>query len=576
MESFRFHYGRALIFVLLQASLFIALAAPAFAWGDRLVDAPPVWYDRDDADLPEAPEERDPNLVWNDVSEDVVRPLDRFFYPAYLLGRVTSIWGGEIYPEAANFNALGEVPNSTWFTNRIGLFPMSVEEAARGPGSGEGPDRSEPWLIVSAKTEGVTPGFNIKDARGDVYLIKFDFPEYPGMSTASGVISGRIIHAAGYNVPEDAVVNFRREDIVLGEGVKMKLPSGERKIMTEEDLEALLNGVQRNPDGSWRALSSKFLSGKPIGPFDYRGRRKDDPNDRINHQNRRELRGFRLFAAWLNHFDTKQHNSLDMYVEEGGRHFVRHYLIDFASTLGAGAKGTVPRYGFEYTIAFLPVVERTITLGLKEDSWRRLTRDEELKEIGYFESYYFEPLEFKPLLPNSAFAKMTARDAYWAAKIISAFTDEQLEAIVATGKYQNPEATEYMTRMLIERRDKIARQMFDRIPPIDFFTYEGGILRFRDLGEERGLYPESGPKYRVKVAAVDAGRNSGRRTKWLEIGVHEVNLESGQIGEGLAEISKTDFPFFEVHCQLNRGNGWSGSVTAYVSRKSGRVVAVER
>ena len=67
--------------------------------------------------------------------------------------------------------------------------------------------------------------------------------------------------------------------------------------MVEADLDAILGRVECGNDGRWRAISSRFLPGKPIGPFDYKGRRPDDPNDSIDHEDRRELRGLRLFAA---------------------------------------------------------------------------------------------------------------------------------------------------------------------------------------------------------------------------------------------------------------------------------------
>ena len=112
--------------------------------------------------------------------------------------------------------------------------------------------------------------------------------------------------------------------------------------MTEADIDTLLSRVTPLPDGSYRAAASRFLSGRPLGPFDWKGRRDDDPADRVNHENRRELRGLRMICAWLAHFDMKQHNTLDMWVEEDGRRFVRHHLIDFASTLGMGANGPFP------------------------------------------------------------------------------------------------------------------------------------------------------------------------------------------------------------------------------------------
>ena len=115
---------------------------------------------------------------------------------------------------------------------------------------------------------------------------------------------------------------------------------------------------------------------------------------------------------------------------------------------------------------------RALSLGLYEDPWRRLRRSDSLPEIGYFESTVFTPQSFKPLEPNTAFANLTDRDGYWAAKIISAFTDEQLLAVAEQGQYENPEATHYIARTLAERRDKIVRCWFDAVPPLDFFRSE--------------------------------------------------------------------------------------------------------
>jgi len=539
-------------------ALIVAASARA---SEPLSDTPIVWWEDDRNDVP-APAPRSPNLIRNQIHTTLVDPVGRNLSPSSLSRRVGSWFGGDHRRPAANVNVLDEVPNSTWFTNRIGFFAMTPEDAARGPGPGGGPDRSGPWTIVSAKTEGVTPGFNVRDARGDRFLIKFDPHGFPGLTTGAGAISARILWAAGYNVPDDVVITFRREDLVLADGVMIE-EAGVERAATVEDLEALLARVDQVAPGEYLAISSRFLAGKPLGPFAYEGRRKDDPNDRVKHEYRRELRGLRLLAAWINHFDTKQHNSLDMWVEEDGRRFVKHHLIDFASTIGSGAQGPIPMEGWEYAFDFPQTMARLFSVGLHEDDWRRLERPEGLDEVGYWGTDRYNPKGFKPLTPNTSFAHMTDRDGYWAAKIISAFRDEHLRAICETAKYRNPEATEYVARVLAERRDIIAREWFARVTPIDFFRTERDRLTALDLGVERGLWP-AGARYRVRHVAVDAHREpTGKRSDWRELAALEVPLE------------REPAPFRAYEFQVDRGDGWSGSVVAYVSA-SARVVAVER
>jgi len=84
--------------------------------------------------------------------------------------------------QAKNVNAWGEVENSSWFTNRNHLQPMSLEEIARGSCTGDGPETSGVWIIKRAKAEGVTAGFHIEDSRGERYVIKFDLIGYGGLN----------------------------------------------------------------------------------------------------------------------------------------------------------------------------------------------------------------------------------------------------------------------------------------------------------------------------------------------------------------------------------------------------------
>ena len=73
--------------------------------------------------------------------------------------------------QALNVDRFDEVQDSSWFTNRNAYRPLSLEDIARGPDTGQGPDTTQSWTVTQAKLEGVTPGFYIKDSRGDRYVI---------------------------------------------------------------------------------------------------------------------------------------------------------------------------------------------------------------------------------------------------------------------------------------------------------------------------------------------------------------------------------------------------------------------
>src|SRR5207249_1467432 len=113
-------------------------------------------------------------------------------------------------------------------------------------------------------------------------------------------------------------------------------PGGKRRPMRLGDIDMLLKRADREPDGSYRIVASKALDGKPVGRIRFYDTRTDDPNDVVPHEHRRELRGYRVVAAWVNHVDVKATNSRDMLVTESNRALVRHNLIDFGSTLGSG------------------------------------------------------------------------------------------------------------------------------------------------------------------------------------------------------------------------------------------------
>jgi hypothetical protein len=88
------------------------------------------------------------------------------------------IWavGDRSSQRALDVNTIDEVPDSSWFENRIGTRPMSIAEIAAGSNR-EGP-AAGPWTVTSGKTDGITPGLQMKDSAGQLYFVKF---AHPGM-----------------------------------------------------------------------------------------------------------------------------------------------------------------------------------------------------------------------------------------------------------------------------------------------------------------------------------------------------------------------------------------------------------
>ena len=388
---------------------------------------------------------------------------------------------------AQAINTLGEVPDSEWFTNRIGHRELSIAELVRGPGDDRPPSRDGKWTIVSAKTEGLTPGFMIKDSTGERYLLKFDPRKNPEMASAADVLGTRFFWALGYNVPQNYIVHFREEDLEIGDDVMITDLSGLERRMKLDDIEDILERVPRKEDGSIRALASRFLNGKPLGGFRYHGTRDDDPNDIVPHEHRRDLRGYYVFCSWLGHDDSRSINTLDMLVEEGGKKFIRHHLIDFGSILGsASEEANSPRGGNQYLYALKPAIAQIVTVGAYVPIHYRWNY-QKFPSIGRFEWEIYQPDKWRPEYKNPAFDNRLPDDTFWAAKKVMAFSDEAIREIVKLAQYSDPEAEAWMVKCLIERRNRIGREYFSRVLPLDGFAVADDRLTWTHLGEKYGF-----------------------------------------------------------------------------------------
>lgn len=450
----------------------------------------PLWLDSDNLDIPSVEE--------FELLKDYDFVENSFGDPASFDG------------PAVNVNTIDEVPDSSWFTNRIGRREMSLEEILRGPNTTDGPAIGA-WRVTGRPWAGITPKFTIKDGRGDTYLIKLDPSHAPGLVSTAEVISTKIFYAIGYHVAEYYLVSIDVPTLEVEPGARFKFDSGEWLPITHSDLEHWLRAQPRQPDGTIRAVASKYLTGKPVGQFKQYGTRSDDPNDLFPHELRRELRGYRVFAAWLNHDDSRSLNTFDSYLEEGGRHYIRHYLLDFGSNLGSGSTNPQePRGGYEYYIEKDKILKGIFTFGLWSRDWMHATYPR-YTAVGNFEADFFEPGKWKPNYPNPAFKRMDGADAFWAASLVSRFSDEALRAIVADARVGDPEAERYLEDVIIKRRDKVVKHWIVATNPLDSFSVtkgtSGWTLDFDNAAVRVGA-AKSGASYHVQWSNLDnlAGR----------------------------------------------------------------------
>ncbi|MFB6249989.1 MAG: hypothetical protein ABEL97_15635 [Salinibacter sp.] len=456
----------------------------------------PVWVDPDRQSLSSTPANRPLSTYYDYLENAAGKP-------------------GQKGEHAMNINTLGEVPRSSWYTPRHFYDPMSKAALRQGPNQNNPPDTASVWRVVGGKAQGKAVGFQIVDGEGDRYLLKFDPKGHIELATGAEAVSTRLFYALGYHVPQNYVVRFRRNRLKSAPEATYETSTGDEKPITPTVIDRFLGQVPQYSDGSYRALASLFIEGTPLGPFKYFGTRPDDPNDIFPHEMRRELRGLRVFAAWVNHDDSRSANTFTALVEEDGRRYVRHYLLDFGTTFGGGPGGPKPLWpGQEQILEPEPILLSTVTLGLAGRPWRA-AEVPDLPAIGTFDAEYFDPTTWRPQYYNPAFQNMDADDAFWAAKQVAHFTREELRVIVESGQYTTPATVDYLTETLAARRNKIARAYLPHGGGLGRFQVTDGALAFEDFLE----HPAFEGRYADATTTVTWHRfdnQTGHRTKALD------------------------------------------------------------
>jgi hypothetical protein len=509
--------------------------------------------------------------IWQDPVSQDVKSATRY-EPDLVYQTAANLFGAPGDPvygqRAQNVNTVDEVPDGPFYVNRAGRIPLTPAMVARASNTSDGPAPGA-WNVVSAKSDGVTPGFTIRDSKGDIWFIKFDPPGHPGMATGTEVVSAKLFWAVGYHTVEYYIAQLVPSNLSISRDAKVTPPGQAERTLLPADISWLLSKADRNADGSYRVIASKAAPGRPVGRIRFEGTRRDDPNDVVPHEHHRELRGYIVFASWLNHVDAKGINSLAALVTENGRTFIRQYLLDFGSTLGSGGIG--PTEMWEGREALLEdgrdIIKRAATFGVLIPKWRTMNFYE-APSVGRLplDEAEWNPDDWRPHIMNGAFRHARADDRFWAAYKLTFITDAMIDAAIEEGQFNDPRSEQMLARMIRGRRDRILQAYLPAVNPIVAPALSSdGVLTFRNAAVDAGV--SAAPTgYRATWSTFD---NATGETKPI--------LESGVVGDapsssaGAVAIQGPKLPdaeFIKVEIAASDGapQPWTRPLTVYFKR----------
>lgn len=159
----------------------------------------------------------------------------------------------------------------------------------------------------------------------------------------------------------------------------------------------------------------------------------------LGHENRRELRGAGLLAAWLGWYDSRTDNNRLKYVERDGKVELKHYFADLGGGLGKStallsrAPEDIQGFGWSFTQP------------RREQGPQRMTIS-------------FRIVSFRPIERTPAFEQMTVEDARWMGRLIAQLTPRQIRDALAASGYASG-SLELCAAKLLARREKMLEDL---------------------------------------------------------------------------------------------------------------------
>ncbi|HUW83394.1 MAG TPA: hypothetical protein VMZ31_11415 [Phycisphaerae bacterium] len=356
-----------------------------------------LWHTNTTATVGDSPETRTELYFVGVLKSSYFYPVRDLFEPLLVKGET-----GE--RGAWNVESGGSVPDGSFYTNRK-IASLSPDEMAAGPCTQSPP--KPPFTVKAFRRRGLRPTFFGTDAFGRKYFFKVDHADWPELATGTEIIGTRILWTMGYHVPANYLVT--------------------------------LEGTGRGDLDGRRAVASSLVPGRVAGRWKL---------DWFRY--RREMRALRVACAWLNDVDRVDGNNLVAVAHD----VATYYLLDFDSALGAWqGKPKPPWRGWRHVWDVQWQFRTVVSLG-RDNPGYDPNQPIVSRGVGRFDSR-FDPIEWRPQLPNSAFRHMTEDDAAWMARKIAALTGPQLEAIVNEAQFSHPQDSQYVLETLLARREVI-------------------------------------------------------------------------------------------------------------------------
>ncbi|HEY5950149.1 MAG TPA: hypothetical protein VIV40_31855 [Kofleriaceae bacterium] len=461
----------------------------------------PLTVDPDTTPFLPPPKEYKTPQVWDTIDNTLFGPL-------------VDVLAVHDTPRARNVNALDEVPDSSWFQNRIDAIAADTAAFLRGACDDAAPDPAGPWTVVSGKPDGANPGFQVKDAKGQRYFFKPDGGRSRERQSVADFIGARVHYAAGFNTACTRIIYIQPSAFSISPKAKAENFVGDKVPFTPEMLKKVLDyGVKRS-DGAVRGGLSQFLPGKPLGPWRDFGVRPDDPNDIIPHEDRRELRGSYILGALLSHYDAREQNSMDMWEAPGDDKpgYVKHFQLDFGDCLGSmsGWDRVTRRRGHVYEVEWPTAFVELVTFGLLPRPWRDPKMSPAGLTLGYYKAEPFDPEHYRTAYPFGPYARMTEADAAWGARILARITPEMIRALVASAELTDKLVERELVAALVGRREKLLQRYLTRLSPLARPRVDTGRLCVTDARIEGGLAVRGAltAQQAGRALAIERGRNA--------------------------------------------------------------------